>query len=104
MESLHLRGDRERWKYIGNVTGSSFLFFLPERVGDYMTGTTRNLAKKFVSEDDEWYVDIYEANTVVGMDDSSNFGGFLAALHDRDIDHRVVESGEEGWFTVEVYR
>jgi hypothetical protein len=69
-----------------------------------MTETTTKLVQKFVSKDESWYIDTYDSYTEVGIENKQIFGGFLAALEDRDIEYHIVQSGLDGWYIAEVYR
>ena len=62
-----------------------------------MNETITELAEKFAPKNGNWYVDTHESEIEVGMDTTDCFGGFIAALEDRDIEHRIVDDGEDSW-------
>jgi phenylalanyl-tRNA synthetase beta subunit len=69
-----------------------------------MTETITQLAKKFVSENENWYVDTNDSYIEVAMENKQNFGGFLTALNERDAEYHISQTGYDDWFVVEVLR
>lgn len=66
-----------------------------------MAKTLIQLTKKFVSENENWYLDPYDSYTEIGMDDKQNFGGLVAALEDRGREFLITES--DSFYIVKVF-